>query len=498
MNMRKRGWFILWIAMQGLLILNSGCRRSIKNDPLNMAETRRSAVEIDPHYMACHEFSGSTKSVERAMTEKIVILYSSGGAGHKSAADAVERALHAVEEQMLGKGRKYVIAQVDVLYGLLPKQDLFDEYLKAEEWGKLKNLSAMQGIAEKLINARQVFWDNKVLNRIMRACDERPPSMLISVFPVANYVYADIAKKNNIPMVIVPTDYEISHFLNKIDESNKQSANVFLSLPLKEPEVLAPLHRKGSSKPSIPYCITGYPLRHEFIALRTKIDAATKNGPLVEASEIVKYRQSVLKVPRGAKSLMITLGGKGGALELILQYLQKLHFMQERTPLGKPLHVIIASGGDQAILDGLKAKSPTFANNALFKTQILGRLDARNMALTIASVDAVLLKPGGSTVAEAIMLGTPMIIKSDSAAALHWERTNMNLVKRLGWGVDLVPAPQLRVNSNDLVAKVKQVLNSPTRRNKTPFINFHTQFSRLVEAVQHRNERELDKSICVQ
>lgn len=499
-GIRKIGWYISLVAMIGALGIIQSCRRWAHPDQANMARSDVPDVEVDPLYMKCNDFmfpktsepvpSGASNN-DQVDTEKIVILYSSSGTGHKSAADAVQRALHASEEKILGVGRKFVIAEVDILSGLLPKKDLFDEYLKAEEWRKLKDLVAMQGVAEKLVYTRQLIWDNKILNRIMRACDDRPPSMVISVFPVANYVYADIIKKNNIPMIIVPTDFKIDHFLNKIDTSQGDRAKIFLSLALDEPEMKASLYSKNSEKPIVPYCITGYPLREEFITLRSTIDDATKANPLLQAPEILNYRTSVLKIPERAKSIMITLGGKGGALELILQYLDKLYAMQKNAPLPQPLHVVVASGGDEELMKGLRSRVLAFGNDALFKTEILGRLDAANMAMTMASVDAVLLKPGGSTVAEAIMLGTPMLIKSDSTEALPWERANMFLVTRLGWGVDLAPAPQLRVDGDDLVTKVKQILAGPFRRNKTPFINFQTEFPKVVNAIRSQDFSEV-------
>lgn len=404
--------------------------------------------------------------------EKIVILYSSEGSGHKSAADAVERSLHASGDIILGPNKKFSIAKVDILYGLLPKAELFDEYMRTENWPRLRNLVFMQSFAERFISGRQMIWDNKIYNRIMYACDERPPSIIISVFPVANYVYADIARKNKIPMVILPTDYEVSHFLNQFHES-KGDVGVYFGLPLNEPEVTAPLYQ-NSTKPIAPYCITGYPVREEFISLRKKLDASTK------PKEIQEYRRNNLKIDDKSKSIMITLGGKGGALSLISQYVEKLRFMQDHYYLGQPLHVIIATGGDQALIEGLKQVH--LSNSAHFKTEILGRLDAKNMALTMASVDAVLLKPGGSTVSEAITLGTPMIIKADSTQALPWEKTNMDLVKRLGWGVELALTKNSQVNVNDLIHKVRQVLLAD-KRVKTPLIDFQTEFPKFIQAI---------------
>lgn len=465
-----------------------GCRHWAKPDPKNPESFK--PVENDERYMKCSDFPKSSSDTEQAH-EKVVILYSSGGSGHKSAADAVERALHRNEEKLLGKGRKYQIAKVDILYGLLPNTEFFDEYMQQEKWDKLKNLVALQGIAEKVVSLRQMLWDNKIHNRIMHACDNRAPSLLISVFPIANYVFANIAKKNHIPMVILPTDYEISHFVNQIDQSENQPAEVFLGLPLLEPEVIAPLISKKMSKPIIPYCLTGYPIRDEFIELRQKIDAAKG-----KSLEVEKYRKDSLRIPDGAKSLMITLGGKGGSYELISQYLEILHHMQMRTPLKTPLHIIVASGGDQNLIKKLEQKIASFSASDLFKTEILGRLDAHNMALTMASVDAVLLKPGGSTISEAIMLETPMIIKSDSAIALPWEKTNMELVKRLGWGVALALASNLKVDADDLIAKVQKALQKP--RNKTPFTNFQTEFPKLIEAIKN-NQNLTDAGLtCVQ
>lgn len=478
-RIKKMKWSIYLIVLLGLF---AGCKRGMSPTNPNVVHTNLSTVETNPYYMQCKDFLGLLQKAEAQVftTEKIVILYSSGGSGHKSAAEAVARSLHDAEEQLLGKGRHYAIAQVDILYDLLPKEDLFDEYMKEEKWDKLKSLVAMQWLAEKMISARQLVWDNKVFNRIMRACDDRPPSMIISVFPVANYVYADIAKKYAIPLVIIPTDYEISHFINNIKVPKDEPAHVFMGLSLEEPEVTSPLYQEASSRPSIPYCIVGNPVREEFTKLRSKIDAA---GPKKEAEEIKKYRRSVLKIPDNAKSILITLGGKGGALELITQYVSALYSMQGRSPLKNPLHVLIASGGDKNIIDGIKKQHSSFANNAFFKTHILGRLDGAHMALTMASVDAVLLKPGGSTVSEAIILGTPMLIKSDSTLALPWEKTNMLLVKRLGWGVELNPALERRVDTNDFIAKAKQIL-ARTGRNQTPFINFQSKFPQFIDMIQ--------------
>ncbi len=508
-NLMKKSCALWLIALHSLVTLTA-CNHLPKHDNEKLAIRGLPAIEKDMRYMKCEDFSltnkqkesidSSSESAEISKTEKIIILYSAEGSGHKSAAEAVARALRDSEEKILGKGRTFAIAQVDILYDLLPKTELYDEYLKAEKWDKLKSLVSYQGVAEKMISARQMVWDNKVLNRIMRACDNRAPSMIISVFPVGNYVYANIAKKNNIPMLIVPTDYEVSHFVNKIDESTSEQANVFLGLSVAQPEVITPLHPNNAAKPVVPYCIVGYPVRKEFSELRTKIDAAGKSK---EAPEVLNYRSTVLKIPKGAKSILITLGGKGGALELLLQYVQHFHAMQMNSSLGAPLHVFIASGGDKTIIEGFIKKASTFADNILFKSKVLGRLDAAHMALTMASVDAVLLKPGGSTIGEALTLGTPIIIKSDSTLALPWEKTNMELVKRMGWGIDLIPATSLQVDANDLILKVKKMLASSPRRSLPPFINFQNEFPKLMKALLHAKGDKLSTTVtaplmCVQ
>lgn len=485
---KKLFLFPIVIAVLYLLTCSCACKRGVNPTNTNMASDNLAAVETNPHYMRCEDFSVLEQNKGAMDTEKIVILYSSKGTGHKSAAEAVDKVLRASEKKLLGSNKKFVIAKVDILEGLVPKLQRFDDYMNAERWIKLKELVSLQWVAEKLVNARQALWDNKILNRIMRACDERPPSMIISVFPIANYVYAEIAKENDIPLLIVPTDYEISHFINKINELKNPPANVFMGLAMEAPEVTGGLYKKDPRHPSVPYCVIGSPLRKEFNDLRKTMDRA-KNPKKIK--EIMNYRRSVLNIPDNAKSLLITLGGKGGSLEIIEQYLKAFHAMQKQKPLEQALHVIVASGGSKLVIDGLKAHAAQFANNKLFNLKVLDRLDAHNMALCMASVDAVLAKPGGSTVAEAGMLKTPMLIKSDSTLALPWEKTNMLLAKRLGWGVDLAFAPKRVVDTQDVVSKLKQIFSWPKYLNQeTSFIDFQTKFTEFIQLIRERETKK--------
>ena len=99
----------------------------------------------------------------------------------------------------------------------------------------------------------------------------------------------------------------------------------------------------------------------------------------------------------------------------------------------------------------------------------------------MASVDAVLLKPGGSTVSEAMTLGIPMLLKSDSAEALPWEKTNMDLIQRLNLGLKLLPAKNLKVDAIDLVTNVKKILNQ--KAIKKPLIDFDLEFPKLINKI---------------
>lgn len=366
---------------------------------------------------------------------KVLVLMSSSGGGHVSAANAIKGSL---DEKL------YDVVLKDILKGKIQGEDYFDYYFSREEWTKLSALTKIQPIAEGVVNR---VHKSAILEEIQK---ERP-DLIISTFPVANYVYNEIAHRLKIPMRIVPTDYLIDGFVNGISSNGEDAANFEIYLPANDQKMVKMLEGKGIKN----YSVVGYPVRNEIEKMA--LQYRKKDAQLfAQLSELKK----TYEVGENDKVILMSMGAKGFGQKTIEEYIETMvEEAQQITSKGGKIHVILAAGSNKELLQKMNEKAKILKDG---KSSVVihpeGWMNATQMGHRMAISHFNFIKPGGSTVGESRAFGKPMLFKADSGQALTWEKYNMDSVIEQGGGETLNFTTHNGIDKKDFIAKVKMML----------------------------------------
>ncbi len=377
-------------------------------------------------------FQSKQQANPKKKLKRVLILASQGGGGHISAAQSIIKAL----------GSEY---EVKVIYPIdgVTKVNWYDSLFSKEKWFRLNLLILAKKLADLIFSNHPV-----VRQTVMR----EEFDLLISVFPVANNLYRHIARKRNLPFLIIPTDFDISGFLRYLG-NEKDPSSFTVGVPLMDSwnqQVLA--NRQISA-----YRKWGYPIQGEFQAVANLIQ---DRDPSFLAS-VQEFRQE-MGMKKGDKLLFISFGAKGYAKQATLAYIDAIKEESQRNP-SRVLHVMVACGKNQELFKELEQMNQGLPLSIRLHPQTW--LNANQMSIRMAALDIALIKPGGSTTAEYLTMQRPAMIRSDSARVLPWEKYNLKVMAQQGLGTPLASVPQGGdIDRDDFVHKLRQALDYPASR----------------------------------
>lgn len=320
--------------------------------------------------------------------KKILILSAHMGQGHMSAAKSVKQA---IEEKY---GQNYHVEIVDLM-------ELLSRSINRVSQKTYDSLTRRAPIiCEFIFESWDKQWKMKLLNRINYALvlrkvkkfiNEKKPDLVVSTFPVWDYLMRKMLKKYNpsVKFVSIVTDSIFIHnawVVGTPDEQivpNKDTADAITKLGVKPKKIK----------------ILGFPVRLDFL----------------KEIDVKKFLQEQNLSPKQFTILFLPAAQKPK---------RNLKIMEELLENFKNCNIIVIAGRDKKIKNKLEVYS-LYEN-----VRVIGWTD--KIPDFIKAADLVLTKAGGATVMECIAAEKPMIITSTIA---RHERGNAELVKRYGLGI---------------------------------------------------------------
>jgi len=345
--------------------------------------------------------------------KKILVLANSGGGGHRSAAEALKKALE----------KEYQV-EINFMYDQIDGSALFNALMKKNAFLLLSILVNSQRIAESLIVPK------KIIPKLRSKMRDFKPDMIISVFPVGNQFTWELAKEAKIPMMVIVTDIYCKHFFNDIKQPGD---NFKIGLPFNDKWIKKLLNEQFEEKN---FVTTGFPLRSEFGLSKSKMEKTT--------SQIC----GELHIREGDKIVIVMMGSQGGVA--ITELSKQIADNPKR--YAQTVHVVALCGSNDTIRRQTieECKSP---KNRNVKVHALGLKDAKYIAALMRRADVLISKPGGATVNEAIASELFTLYEGRGNEALFWERGNMEFVQHHGWGELMKP--------DTLVKQINKSLKRP-------------------------------------
>ncbi|MDD9950233.1 MAG: hypothetical protein OXT67_01585 [Zetaproteobacteria bacterium] len=245
--------------------------------------------------------------------------------------------------------------------------------------------------------------------------------LVISVIPSWNDIFFGATKITSTPFRIVPTDLDISDFMNGI--INPQShPNFQMWVANDMPEIRNQCKKIGFICQEI-----GYPVHAHF----------TEKGRMLRSIAKEEY-QATLRQKYHVKpeTLIISLmmGAKGFEKDIFILYVSSLAaILNEFGQYKSRLEVFC--GKNQALAQEVQRISQGYTNtNVTIRTH--GFTPSEQVAEWLAISDAFLTKPGGATANEAMAIGVPTLFLRNP---ITHENTNADILEAHGWSRSFKP-----------------------------------------------------------
>ncbi len=365
---------------------------------------------------------------------KILIFTHSGGGGHEAAAAAVKKALE--------KDYKVHITRP---LAKLTGDNLFNYLQKKGYNNLLRVLTKTQRLCEITLAPLQ----ERPL--ITKAIKRHKPDLIISVFPIGNYLIQREAAKKHIPFLILPTDLEASHFFHFIRSPNPKYFKIGLAFDDKRLKDQLRGNRIIGQLKDEHFVVTGYPLRPEF------------SKPPTE-KQLQKLR-SKLKIKPEDKVVLIMMGAQGAGSTILKD---AIRIANSKAPSKRPpfsIKVICLCGNKKELIPALKLIHKQ-RKNPLISIQGLPKQEAADIAALMYTADCIITKPGGSTINETFATQLPSLLHCEGVRAAPWEGYNAWYAKHKRLGK--------RIISSCFLEQLYDTLSSPkkTRTLKCPGRDF--------------------------
>lgn len=327
--------------------------------------------------------------------KKILIFSSHGGGGHISVTNALFEYLG--DEYTLGSS--YIFSEVlgrfdpirQITRGYAGGEDLYN-YMIKKKWNTLINLNHPIGSWLYNINRRKI---EAVLEEYLVT---HKPNLIISVIPIINNLIFNVAKKLDIPFLLIPTDLDPGIALNNVCKPDYDK--FYLALSYDDPEINKKITKYSIPKEQISY--VGFPVKKAYLQ---------------------PYSERKIKrdfhIPEDKPVIMILMGAQGTR--------ELYDYTKQLTKLKKPAHILIAIGKSEHLRKSLnKIKFPSHLTRDIigFTNRIPDLMGAS---------DLIISKSGSVSVNEAIYSNLPILLDATSTV-ISWEYFNLKFIKKHKFG----------------------------------------------------------------
>ena len=367
----------------------------------------------------------------------LLIFTCGGGAGHLSAARAMAQAAKGRHHILAASTLEETLAPNDVLKKMkfdLSQEKLYNYLLKFEEFEWMKLVTSFGPVF-------LMMMQRKIERLIRLEVLKQNPDVLVSCIPIFNPMFLNIAKELELPLLIVTTDLDTKEFIKGMKKAHCDIhyPKYRITLAFDRPEMRAILEKKI---PKEKVKVTGFPLRKEF----------TQEVPKKALDEARKS----FDIRSDEKLLLIMMGGNAGLsigkyAEILASYTSQ--------DLPEALHVLCLCGDAsnkinremQEKIQALKPKSPQCRIQGIFATDRISEL------MTLAH--AIISKPGGCTINEALSKLLPMIFHAPFAL-MSWEKFNMEfcIKSKLGFRFHMLSSTPRHLSYEEIIYNKKKLL----------------------------------------
>lgn len=345
--------------------------------------------------------------------KKIIILSCNGGGGHTSVAQALQEYLKTDYTVEIANIFEDILAPLDLSQPFTRRQvtgEKIYNYWMARKWYRVINGYMRLGIA---YYGTLSFLVDYYFSEFFK---KEKPDLIISVTPVVNNTILKVAKRFNIPFLLVPTDLDISTFLNGIKKPSYEKFKVALAFENQGMEQQISKARMAEQALDT----TGFIIRPDFF----------------EQKDIPTLKK-LYDIPSNKPVILVLLGAVGLQTQpAVAQQLTKLDFSA---------HFIFCVGRQEELHTTIRQ----LAWPEHLSLTTIGF--TKHISDLMAVSDLLITKSGTVSVSEAIYMNLPMILDSTSSL-LNWEKHNHNFVATNNFGISIK-------NLNDLPNLVKKIMH---------------------------------------
>ncbi len=349
--------------------------------------------------------------------KKKVIIFTCTG-GHTTAAQAVEEYLCNTYDVVTINIFSNTLRTVDLVRWLTffkyGSEDIYNWFLKNRKYHFInKWLLKAHGYCRIISKA--------VFSAINKQIQKEKPILIISVIPLFNGYILRVVQEQNIPFLLIPTDVDLTTFLEGINNPTYPYFNVGLMVESDCSRAL--LRKAGINQKNIQ--VIGPVLRADFFYPK----------------DIAEIRRAYGILP-AKRVILLTMGSQGSV--------SILSFCQMLSTITIPVHLLIVLGKNTMLRSALE--------RVAFPHSIsITILDfTKNMSDLMAVADLLITKSGGMSVMEGVGMHLPMMLDA-TTEVIVWEQANQNFViqRELGVAIKKVEHIKQYVESMLLVDKIE-------------------------------------------
>jgi processive 1,2-diacylglycerol beta-glucosyltransferase len=329
--------------------------------------------------------------------KKVLIFTSSGGGGHLSATTALESYLtphYDVQSTHIFKLLSYFDPIKVITFNKYSCEELFNELLP-KKYCQLITIISNLGthyIYRRRKNIRKNLHDYCIQNR---------PDVIISVVPIMNYIILDIAQELNIPFILIPTDLDITMYIQHIKKPTYKQ--FYIGLSFNDKKIMEPIKKAHISDEHV--FILGAPLKAAFFTSKRKV--------------ILKHKY---RLNNDNPVIMILMGARGSC--------ETEKYTKQLLNITTPVHLIVCVGKNKNSKDKLEQLTvPSHISMTIVEF-------TEYIADYMAMADILISKSGSQSVCEALYMNTPIFLDATSTL-VPWENFNHTFVKKHNFGAQI-------------------------------------------------------------
>jgi processive 1,2-diacylglycerol beta-glucosyltransferase len=310
-----------------------------------------------------------------------------------------------------------------------------------KKWFTMANLLYRSGRLAALLGK------NLIKPRIKKFLQEHQTDILISVVPVFNRIFLEVAQELHITFFLVPTDLDATTFVAGIKKS--QYPRFFITQAFDDNDIKQTIVKSGICHSNLN--ITSFPIRSDFFEEKNKAD--------------IKKQYNVAE---NKPVIMILMGAVGSQ--------ESYHYMKHLLEVSKPCHIIICVGKNEE----LKTKINELELPYHITMTLVGFTD--RISDIMAITDLFITKSGTVSVCEGIYMNLPTLLDHTTRSML-WENLNLHFIKKNGFGdiinyyKDIKPLVEKYLSNPELLLSTKRRLASYDKKH------FGTSFKQLLREV---------------